>query len=198
MPHTLVLSLYNLDFPRPLCHVRHSLTGPAEGGSVASDQQFPGACPPSSSNMAEARKQEVKLDSTLDSVDVAEEMVKRFAEQTGFSEDDIHQIGMAVRESVVNAVVHGNCYSAHKKVTLALEAQKNRLTIRVQDQGVGFDLGEVPDPLAEENLLRKSGRGLFLIRAFMDELHVHRLGSEGMEVIMVKNFSPNISKEDGK
>ena len=138
--------------------------------------------------MAEARKQEVKLDSTLDSVDVAEEMVKRFAAESGFAEDDVHQIGMAVRESVVNAVVHGNCYSAQKKVTLAMEAGEDRLTIKVQDQGLGFGLDNVPDPLASENLLRKSGRGLFLIRAFMDELHVHQLGAGGMEVVMIKNF----------
>lgn len=159
---------------------------------MASEQGFSDIYPSSSSAMAEARKQEVKLDSTLDSVDVAEEMVKRFAGQAGFSEDDVHQIGMAVRESVVNAVVHGNCYSSQKKVTVAMEAQNNRLTIKVQDQGLGFDVDEVPDPLAEENLMRKSGRGLFLIRAFMDELHVHRLGSEGMEIIMVKNFSPTL------
>ena len=147
--------------------------------------------------MAAASKQEVKLDSTLDSVDVAEEMVKRFAAQIGFEQDEVHQIGMAVRESVVNAVVHGNCYSAQKKVTLAVDVTGDRLTIKVQDQGVGFDLDDIPDPLASENLLRKSGRGLFLIRAFMDELYVHRLGTGGMEVIMIKNSSPTTSKEEG-
>jgi serine/threonine-protein kinase RsbW len=105
--------------------------------------------------MAAPKSLEVNLESTLDSVDVAEEMVKNFAEQAGFPEDDIHQIGMAVRESVINAVVHGNCYSSQKKVSLAVEAKENRLTIRVQDQGAGFDLDEVPDPLADENLLRK-------------------------------------------
>ncbi len=140
----------------------------------------------------------MKLDSTLDSVDVAENMVKRFAEESGFAEDEVHQIGMAVREGVVNAVVHGNCYSSQKKVTLAIESNQDQLTIRVQDQGVGFEVDDVPDPLASENLLRKSGRGLFLIRAFMDEMHVHRLPAEGMEVVMIKNSSPNTSKEDGK
>ncbi len=148
--------------------------------------------------MARARKQEVKLESTLDSVDVAEEIVKRFAFEVGFLEDEVHQIGMAVRESVVNAVVHGNCYSSQKKVTLAVEAEDDQLIITVQDQGLGFDLSEVPDPLAQENLLRKSGRGLFLIRAFMDELRVHRLGNQGTQVIMIKNSSPTTSKEDGK
>jgi serine/threonine-protein kinase RsbW len=148
--------------------------------------------------MAQARKQELKLDSTLDSVDIAEDLVKRCAEEIGFPEDDVHQIGMAVRESVVNAVVHGNCYSSQKKVRLAVESEENRLVITVEDQGVGFDLEEVPDPLAAENLLRKSGRGLFLIRAFMDELRISRLAHEGMQVIMVKNSAPTTSKEDGK
>ena len=145
--------------------------------------------------MGEAKNLEVKLESTLDSVDVAEEMVKDFAEKVGFPEDDVHQIGMAVRESVINAVVHGNCYSSLKKVSLAVEASSDRLTIKVQDQGAGFDLDDIPDPLRDENLLRKSGRGLFLIRAFMDELQVHRLRPEGMEVIMVKNSSPTIKEE---
>jgi len=146
--------------------------------------------------MAEATNLEVKLDSTLDSVDVAEEMVKEFAEKTGFSEDEIHQIGMAVRESVINAVVHGNCYSSQKKVAVAVESSGRRLTIRIQDQGAGFDLDEVPSPLAEENIMRKSGRGMFLIRAFMDDLQVNRLRPEGMEVIMIKNFSPSTIQED--
>jgi len=145
--------------------------------------------------MAEVQNLEVKLESTLESVDVAEEMVKRFAEKIGFPEDEVHQIGMAVRESVVNAVVHGNCYNSQKKVSLAVEARGERLTIRIQDQGAGFDPEDVPNPLSDENLLRKSGRGLFLIRAFMDELRVHRLRPEGMEVVMIKHSSPSSSKE---
>jgi serine/threonine-protein kinase RsbW len=146
--------------------------------------------------MAEARNLEVKLDSTLDSVDVAEEMVRKFASEEGFSEDDVHQIGMAVRESVINAVVHGNCYNVQKKVLVAVEAAGNRLTIRVQDQGAGFDPDNVPDPLAEENLMSKSGRGLFLMRAFMDDLRMNRLRPEGMEVVLVKRSSPNTSQEE--
>ena len=147
--------------------------------------------------MAAARNLEVKLDSTLDSVDVAEEVVSRFAFEQGFSEDDVHQIGMAVRESVVNAVVHGNCYSAQKKVSVGVAVDNDRLVIRVQDQGAGFDTEEVPDPLANENLMRKSGRGLFLMRAFMDELQVNRLRPEGMEIIMIKNSIPPASPGGG-
>jgi len=138
--------------------------------------------------MADDKSLEVKLESTLDSVDVAEEMIKEFAGQAGFPEDDVHQIGMAVRESVINAVVHGNCYSSQKKVSVAVDAKDERLTIRVTDQGAGFEYAEVPDPLADENLLRKSGRGLFLMRAFMDGVELHRLRPEGMEVVLTKNF----------
>jgi serine/threonine-protein kinase RsbW len=138
--------------------------------------------------MAETKSLEVDLESTLDSVDVAEEMVKNFAVEAGYPEDEVHQIGMAIRESVINAVVHGNCYSSHKKVSVAMEAKDEQLTIRVQDQGAGFEVDEVPDPLADENLLRKSGRGLFLIRAFMDGVEMRRLSPEGMEVVMTKNF----------
>lgn len=138
--------------------------------------------------MAETKSLEVNLESTLDSVDVAEEMVKNFAVEAGYPEDEVHQIGMAIRESVINAVVHGNCYSSQKKVSLAMEAKDEQLTIRVQDQGAGFDVDEVPDPLADENLLRKSGRGLFLIRAFMDGVEMRRLSPEGMEVVMTKSF----------
>jgi len=138
--------------------------------------------------MAETKSLEVNLESTLDSVDVAEEMVKNFAVEAGYPEDEVHQIGMAIRESVINAVVHGNCYSSQKKVSVAMEAKDEQLTIRVQDQGAGFEVDDVPDPLADENLLRKSGRGLFLIRAFMDGVEMRRLSPEGMEVIMTKNF----------
>ena len=143
--------------------------------------------PPSLPDMAAAKTLQVQLESTLESVDTAEEMVQDFARQSGFPDDDVHRIGMAVRESVVNAVVHGNAFNSHKKVSLDLSSAADRLTIRIQDQGAGFDLDDVPNPLAEENLLRKTGRGLFLIRAFMDELHMHRLSPGGMEVVMVKN-----------
>jgi len=126
------------------------------------------------------------LDSTLDSVDSAEELVVEIAEQSGFPGDDLHKVGMAVRESMANAVVHGNRYNAHKKVRIRVSGSPERLEISVSDQGNGFDCECLPDPLQETNLLRQSGRGIFLIRAFMDEFHVRRLEPSGTEVLMVK------------
>jgi serine/threonine-protein kinase RsbW len=132
------------------------------------------------------RSVDIFLDSTLDSVDRAETEVLKSAEELGFGEEDLHKIGMAVRESMVNAVVHGNRYNARKKVHLQVYKGPNRLVVVVRDQGEGFDMSALPDPLAEENLLRQSGRGLLLIQAFMDELQVNRAAQDGTELRMVK------------
>jgi serine/threonine-protein kinase RsbW len=127
-----------------------------------------------------------EFESTLESVDTAESLVFSAAEQEGFDEDDLHKIGMAVRECMVNAVVHGNRYNVNKKVHVLVTAGKDFLKIRIADQGEGFELSEIPDPLAEENLMRHSGRGIFLIRAFMDEVHFRKLSPFGTEVTLVK------------
>ncbi len=136
----------------------------------------------------QARRISRVYDSTLQSVDDAEKLALEVAAQTGFAEDDVHRIGMAVRECMVNAVAHGNRYSAHKKVEFSLSAGGGRLQIRIVDQGAGFDVETLPDPLAEENLLRHSGRGIFLVKSFMDEFLVRRLDPSGTEVILVKNL----------
>src|SRR5580692_10326610 len=96
--------------------------------------------------------------STLESVDVAEGEILNAAEQAGFDEDDRHRIGMAVRECMVNAVVHGNRYNRNKQVHVTasvqkLEAPRARFTICITDQGEGFEVREVPDPLHDNNLL---------------------------------------------
>jgi len=126
------------------------------------------------------------LDSTLESVDSAEALALGVAERAGFDEDDLMKIGLAVRESMVNAVVHGNRYSAHKKVRFLAAHHDTRFTVRIADEGEGFDMTHLPDPLAPENLMRTSGRGIFLIRSFMDEFEMKRLEPGGTEVTLVK------------
>src|ERR1700681_3507612 len=108
----------------------------------------------------EVQTVETLLDSTLESVDEAEGTVLRLANGAGLEEDDLHALGMAVREAAVNAVVHGNRYNARKKVHLTVSRSPDRLTILIGDEGEGFEATLVPDPLALENLLRQSGRGL--------------------------------------
>ena len=122
----------------------------------------------------------------LDFVDVVGGHVSR---DVGLDEDQAHWVGVAVRECVINAIKHGNRHDASKRVVVEFAtavAAVPAITIRVRDQGQGFDPGEIADPLAPENLLKGSGRGIFLIRNFMDEVDLERIPGGGMEVRMVK------------
>ena len=136
------------------------------------------------------------LDSTLETVNSAEETAGRMATEAGFDEEDVMKISMAVREAAVNAVMHGNAYNPGKKVTLAFELNARDLVIVVRDQGPGLDASKIPDPLAPENLMKTSGRGIFLIRSFMDVVEIHPSQS-GTELKMIKHVhgSPADSKE---
>ncbi len=137
------------------------------------------------------------LDSTLDSVNLAEQKAEEFAAKAGFDEDSCQRIAMSVREAAVNAVLHGNAYDPEKKVSVTYETNSGSLVIRIGDQGNGLDPDTLPDPLAPENLLKQSGRGIFLIRSFMDEVRFRDL-SPGTEITLVKNMGdPAGAKEEG-
>ena len=124
--------------------------------------------------------------SNLGSVDDAEEQVLKAAETIGLEEEDVHRVGMAVREAMVNAVVHGNGYSADRTVHFTLISDPGSLRVVIRDEGEGFDYDAIPDPTAEENLLRQSGRGFLLMRAFVDECRIRRGAPKGTEVELVK------------
>jgi serine/threonine-protein kinase RsbW len=124
----------------------------------------------------------------LDFVQVVSDYVGRLC---GFDEDQLHWVSVAVRESVVNAIKHGNQNDHTKRVIVEFSPvpadSARQLVIRVEDQGEGFNPDELADPLAPENILKSSGRGIFLIRSFMDDVALHRIPGGGMEVRMVKN-----------
>ncbi len=113
----------------------------------------------------------------------------RAARHLGFDEDDEHKIGISVRECMVNAVVHGNRYNSRKKVHLVLALNPGVLEIRIADEGDHFDVSQLPDPLADENLLRHSGRGILLMQAFMDEFQIRPRQPKGTEVRLVKRVA---------
>jgi len=127
-----------------------------------------------------------RLDSTLETVDNAEQTASRVASETGFDEDEVMQIAMAVREAAVNAVLHGNAYDPEKKVELEFERTDRDLVITIRDQGKGLDKAKIPDPLAPENLLKTSGRGIFLIRSFMDDVQINP-SQTGTEIKLIKH-----------
>jgi len=126
------------------------------------------------------------LDSTLDTVNSAEETASRLASDAGFDEEEVMKIAMAVREAAVNAVLHGNAYDPGKKVIVNFERTNRDLVITIRDQGKGLDLSKIPDPLAPENLLKTSGRGIFLIRSFMDEVEINP-SQTGTEIKLIKH-----------
>jgi serine/threonine-protein kinase RsbW len=141
---------------------------------------------------------EVTLETQVESVNLAEEMCLRVAEAAGFGEDDCYRIGMSVREGVINAFHYGNQERPEKKIYLAVDLTHEKMIIHVSDEGAGFNLADVPDPLAEENLLSTSGRGIFLMRAFMDEFDVLPARTGGAEIVMSKKLPPPGGAHDGQ
>ena len=125
------------------------------------------------------------LESELSSVDAVETKAEQLAREAGFDEDTSSQIAMVAREAVINAILHGNKKDPAKQVHVAYELNDEALRIKIADEGPGLDPDSVPDPLAPENILRSSGRGIFLMRAIMDEVHFHQL-NPGTEIEMIK------------
>jgi serine/threonine-protein kinase RsbW len=134
-----------------------------------------------------------KLSSTMESVEEVEAAADQMAVEAGLDEDQRFHIAMAVREAAINAVLHGNDYDPARQIEVSLENTGKDLMITIADQGRGFDPGKVPDPLAKENLLRGTGRGIFLIRSLMDEVHFRQL-HPGTELTLVKHLAPAAQK----
>src|SRR5437764_13083710 len=115
------------------------------------------------------------LDSTLDSVNKAEQTAEALAAKMPFEDEDCHRIAMAVREAAANAVLHGNGYDPKKKMTVSFENTGESMVSKIADQGRGLRDEDIPDPLAAENLLKQSGRGICLIRTVVDEVKIRKL-----------------------
>jgi serine/threonine-protein kinase RsbW len=133
----------------------------------------------------------VKLDiaSRFEMLDVVQTVVSHLATMMGFDEDATHYMSVAVRESVVNAIKHGNALDPEKRVEVSFHLQDQALEVTIHDQGKGFDVASVPDPLAQENLLKVDGRGIFFMRSFMDEVAYAFPPGGGTLVRMVKRRS---------
>jgi serine/threonine-protein kinase RsbW len=138
-----------------------------------------------------ANEIEVIISSALDNLDLIQTLTDCITDSMKFDEDSAHWIGMSVRESVTNAIQHGNKLDTSKKVDICFEVEPDRLSISVKDQGGGFQADKIPNPLDADNLLKPSGRGIFYIRTFMDEVEFRSLSQGGTEVHMVKKLSSN-------
>jgi serine/threonine-protein kinase RsbW len=137
----------------------------------------------------------VRIDfhSSLAMLDFVQTISEYVARTVGLDDDSVHWVTVAVRESVVNAIKHGNCNDVRKRVHIEFASLQERegpgIAILVRDEGCGFDPTIIADPLAPENLLKTNGRGIFMMRTFMDEMSFERMEQGGMQVRMVKRVS---------
>jgi serine/threonine-protein kinase RsbW len=135
---------------------------------------------------ADARTVRLDIASRIEMLEMVQAVLAHLSGVVGFDDDASHYMSVAIRESVVNAIKHGNKGDENKRVLLVLTSHPGALEVRVQDQGQGFDPAAVPDPLAEENLLKADGRGIFFMRQFMDEVSYSFPPRGGTVVKMVK------------
>ena len=129
---------------------------------------------------------ELTLPSALESVAEIERAAEQLALRAGFDEDTASNIAMVTHEAAINATKHGNQLSPDKVVKALLQRTASKITLRISDSGEGLDPSTLPDPLDPANLLRSSGRGVFLMRALMDEVHFRQL-EPGTEVTLIKH-----------
>ncbi|HKP85433.1 MAG TPA: ATP-binding protein [Blastocatellia bacterium] len=128
---------------------------------------------------------ELSIDSKLEFVDLVASVTKSVTVKMGFNEDDASWIELAVHEAVINAITHGNKNADDKQVEVRFVTEHDTLTVFVRDYGAGFDPAHLPDPTNSANLLNPSGRGIFYMRTFMDEVE-HSLHPEGGSLVRMK------------
>jgi len=135
----------------------------------------------------------IQLPSTFDLLDVVQVLSDRLSVMAGFDEDATHWVSVAVRESVINAIKHGNREDPAKhatvEFTLGPRAKPTEFAVAVLDEGAGFDPEEIANPLDPENMLKSSGRGIFFMRSFMDDVTIARRPEGGMSVRMSKKLA---------
>jgi serine/threonine-protein kinase RsbW len=134
----------------------------------------------------------LQIRSQYEMLELVQVVSDRITQLAGLDEDAVHWVGVAIRESVINAIKHGNRHDESKAVLVDFSFQPvpapTELVITVVDQGNGFEVTEVADPLAPENMLKASGRGIFFMRSFMDDVRLRKVPEGGMEVQLVKRL----------
>jgi serine/threonine-protein kinase RsbW len=132
--------------------------------------------------------------SRLEEMQAVHALVGEAVKEYNLSEEIAHWLELTISESMINAIRHGNQGDPSKKATLEISSNGDRLEVIVEDQGTGFKLDTVADPTEDANLLKPCGRGILIIRSFMDEVDLSRSETGGSRLRMVKNISGNNSK----
>lgn len=138
----------------------------------------------------------MSLSSRFENIEMAQHLCGKLLEGRQISDETKHWILMALREGLANAIKHGNAQNMAKRVHVDMQVAGDTLEIRIRDEGEGFDPESVGDPLAPENRLKTSGRGIFYMRTFMDDVRFQRADGGGMEIVLMKNLKGVKSKEE--
>jgi serine/threonine-protein kinase RsbW len=141
---------------------------------------------------------QLEIASRLELIDVVQGALARLARLVGFDEDATHFISVAVRESLTNAMRHGNHLDESRRVGITFRLAEGVLEVCVHDEGIGFDPAALRNPLDDENLLRADGRGVFFMRSFMDEVRFSFSPTRGTSVTMVKRLGSPAVRPGGE
>lgn len=131
---------------------------------------------------------ELTVPSRMEELTEVQKLVDRATRAFELDEEIAHWIELTVSESTINAILHGNRQDPEKNVYLCIGSNGESIEVIVEDQGSGFDLSDIPDPTAEANLMKPGGRGILIIRSFMDEVELTRTKGGGTRLRMVKNL----------
>ena len=132
---------------------------------------------------------ELRIQSSLDYTDLVENLTNNLTALAGCDSEHAYFIEMAVREVLVNAIRHGNQFDFEKRVRVRFRFDTTRFEVQISDQGRGFDYEHLPDPCDPANLLKSSGRGIFLVRSFMDDFSLIYVPDQGTEVKFAKRLA---------
>ena len=136
--------------------------------------------------MAE-EKYHLEIESDPNNLITVEEFVNYFCKDVNLPDDKLANIFLAVTEATTNAIIHANKCDTNKIVTIDAYVENSKLIIKIKDEGEGFEPGNIPDPTEPENLLKDSGRGIYLMRVYMDDMKYIRTSS-GMELVFTINL----------
>lgn len=139
--------------------------------------------------MADSEHIEITITSRFENIELVQVIAEHICESAGLDDDGSHWVGMAVREGVANAIKHGNRLDERKRVFATFEVINSHLAIRIRDEGEGFDPNKVADPLNPQNLMKTSGRGIFYMKTFMDQIDYTFLADRGTELVMTKDLA---------
>ena len=137
----------------------------------------------------ESERIEITISSRFENIELVQVIAEHLCENAGVDEDGSHWVGMAVREAVANAIKHGNKLDVRKKVNATFDLRGFELEITISDEGEGFDPQTVSDPLNPQNLMKTSGRGIFYMKTFMDQISYSFSPGGGTSLVMIKNLS---------